>query len=57
MDNPTYLGDGLYASFDGYQIRLYAHDGIRATDEVFLEPTVLAAFERFVATLREKVSQ
>ncbi len=53
MNPDTYLGDGLYASFDGYQIRLYAprSDG---THEVFLEPATLAAFERFVASLREQ---
>lgn len=32
----TYLGDGLYASFDGYQIRLRAPRG-EGDHEVFLE--------------------
>lgn len=27
-----YLGDGLYADFDGYQFSLSAENGIRATD-------------------------
>ena len=52
MTPSTYLGDGLYASFDGYQIRLYATDGIRTTNEVFLEDETLAAFEKFVAAIR-----
>ena len=35
-DRETYLGDGLYASFDGYQVRLRApRDGV--DHEVFLE--------------------
>lgn len=48
----TYLGDGLYASFDGYSIKLYAHDGIRPHDTVYLEPPVFLAFEKYVAALR-----
>jgi hypothetical protein len=52
--NPdTYLGDGLYASFDGYQIRLYT-ERANGTHEVFLDDATLARFEAFVATLRAK---
>lgn len=40
-----YLGDGLYASYDGYQIRLYTQEG----NQVFLEPEVYASFVRFAA--------
>jgi hypothetical protein len=49
--NETYLGDGLYASFDGWQICLRAprEDG---DHKVYLEPGTLGAFERFVADLR-----
>lgn len=38
-----YLGDGLYASFDGYQIRLRAPRD-HGDHEVYLEPPVLKAF-------------
>jgi hypothetical protein len=47
----TYLGDGLYASFDGYQVELYASNGIEKTNSVFLEPWVLSAFLKYVAEL------
>lgn len=47
----TYLGDGLYASFDGWQIKLRAPRGYD-NHEVYLEPTVLRNFERFVGELR-----
>lgn len=42
----TYLGDGLYASFDGYQLKLRAP---REFDdhEVYMEPQVYLAFLRF----------
>jgi len=51
----TYLGDGLYASYDGYQIELYAYDGISKTNIVFLEPAVLQAFEEYVEKLRSTI--
>lgn len=49
MDNETYLGDGLYASFDGFQIRLRApRCGREDTDHcVYLEPSVYAALCEF----------
>lgn len=53
MNKEIYLGDGLYASFDGYQITLRAP---RAEGDHFvaLEPAVLRAFERYVAELRKQ---
>jgi hypothetical protein len=48
----TYLGDGLYASFDGYQFRLRAprEDGDHF---VFLDPSVIDAFARYVERTME----
>lgn len=45
-----YLGDGLYASFDGYQIQLRAPD-VYGDRVVYLEPSVLKAFEDYVKRL------
>lgn len=43
MEQETYLGDGLYASFDGWQIKLRApRDG--GDHEVYLEMGVYRAF-------------
>jgi len=53
----VYLGDGLYASFDGYQFALSAENGIQATDTVYLEPEVLDAFLRFVEQIRTQSNQ
>jgi hypothetical protein len=49
MEEPkeVYLGDGLYASFDGWQFKLRAPRGY-GDHEVFLEPDVLKAFNDFV---------
>ncbi len=49
---PEYLGGGLYVEFDGWQIRLSVQNPFDHTSEVFLEPEVLAAFERYVAKLK-----
>jgi len=47
----TYLGDGLYASFDGWQIRLRA-PGEAGDNIVYLESEVVKAFESYVCKLR-----
>lgn len=45
---PVYLGDGLYADFDGYQIELYASNGVRKTNQVYLDSSTLHAFLNYV---------
>ncbi len=54
MENSTYLGDGLYADFDGWQIELYAWNGESKTNQVFLEPAVLAAFLLWLEELKRQ---
>lgn len=50
-EREVYIGDGLYASFDGYQIRLRAPRE-NGDHVVFLEPGLtLDEFFRFVDTL------
>lgn len=51
----TYLGGGLYASFNGYQICLRAprYDGDAL---VYLEPPVLDALKRYVESIRAKAT-
>jgi hypothetical protein len=51
-----YLGDGLYADFDGYHIILSANDrvvGPDSTDIVALCPDVVQALTRYIIRLRE----
>lgn len=43
----TYLGDGLYASFDGWQIYLRAPRSSGADHWVALEPDVFAALVEY----------
>jgi len=56
MDTPNlipdeYLGDGVYASFDGYHIVL----DLRAQDtsRIALDPDVLCALDRFRGRVRD----
>lgn len=43
----TYLGDGVYAWFDGFNYVLQTSDGIRVTNEIVMEPEVVHAFMVF----------
>ena len=47
MSEELYLGDGLFASFDGWQIKLRAPRGTHGDHEVFLEPDVYEALAAF----------
>jgi len=49
----TYLGDGLYAEFDGYQFRLWT-DRYGVVHEVFLDARVTSAFIDFVRQVAKK---
>lgn len=43
----TYLGDGLYAEFDGFQIRLFT-ERESGLHEVFLEGETITALVNFI---------
>jgi hypothetical protein len=51
--NEEYLGDGLYAGFDGYQVCLAANDKVsgRPSDKVYLDTSVINAFIRYLKRL------
>lgn len=49
----TYLGDGVYASFDGYQVWLRTQRG-EAWHEIALEPPVLHLLQRYAERLTGK---
>ena len=37
----VYLGDGVYADFDGYQVWIWTSNGIRESERIALEPSVI----------------
>ena len=48
MKNKTYLGDSVYAEFDGYSVVLYLDNGFGVKElPIVLEPEVLAALNAF----------
>ena len=51
MTKATYLGDGAYVSEDNGQLRIYASDGERVTNEVFLEPDAFGELLRFASSI------
>lgn len=53
-DKETYLGDSVYVSFDGYQLKLRTGDGNNQV--IYLEPPVYAALKSFVERLGENES-
>ena len=51
-----YLGDAVYAEFDGHDITLTTEDGINTTNTIILEPTVVDAFVEYLETLRKDLN-
>ena len=54
-DGETYLGDAVYASFDGYNIWLRTGDG--NDQRIALEPVVLDALDLYRKRLAEKIKE
>jgi hypothetical protein len=53
-ERQQYLGDGVYASFDGYQIWLARND--HANRVIALEPAVFEALIKYAANLKKGTS-
>lgn len=52
--NPVYLGDSVYAEFDGYQIILTTRNGLGGpSNTIALEPSVLECLDMYRERLRE----
>lgn len=51
----TYLGDGVYASFDGYYIILDLR-GQDSTTRIALEPEVLASLDNFRTRINRAIA-
>lgn len=46
-----YLGDGVYAGYDGYHIWLITSDGIKRTNQIALDSHVYSALLKYVQDL------
>jgi hypothetical protein len=51
----AYLGDSVYAEFDGWHIVLTTENGYGPSNTIALEPEVLAALNRYDAWVRSKL--
>lgn len=49
----TYLGDSVYADIENGMVKLTTENGFGASNTVYMEPVVVANFERWLAKLRE----
>jgi hypothetical protein len=54
-ENANYLGDGVYADFDGYQIELKANSHDNPTDVIYLEPSVFESLLRYARRMGFKI--
>lgn len=53
LTEKQYLGDGVYAKFEGYQIVLTAENGYQATDTIYLDEGVVVALKGYFQKVQE----
>jgi len=56
MSKKVYLGDAVYAAYDGYGLVLTTEDGIQTTNTIYLEPEVVQSLLDFVDALAKSVA-
>lgn len=49
----TYLGDSVYAEYDGWQIKLCTENGYGANNIIYLEPEVYINLEKLILSVRQ----
>lgn len=52
LPKETYLGDGVYAYFDGFTIWLWASNGITKSQPVALEPETLDHLNEYATRVK-----
>lgn len=61
MTNPihkrVYLGDSVYAEFDGYHIVLTTDNGYGASNTIALEPDALTRLNTFRDNVSDKIAE
>lgn len=50
-DTKEYIGDGIYAAFDGYMLILTTENGVEVTNRIGIEPREWAKLGRYVEAL------
>lgn len=54
MNKKSYIGDSVYAEFDGYSIILTTENGFGPSNTIILEPEVYEGLLFFVDSLKAK---
>lgn len=57
LDKKLYLGDAVYAIFDGYHVWLTTENGISVTNSIGLDPHVVDALFGYITKLYEHYEQ
>ena len=59
INEKEYLGDSVYARFDGYGIILTTENGVPGdpSNEIYLEPSVLGSLNQFVGRISSADNQ
>lgn len=52
-----YLGDGVYADYDGYYIVLTTENGVSVTNTIYAELSVYQALVRYVERMKDAARQ
>jgi hypothetical protein len=47
-----HIGDGVYVSYDGWQLKVMANSHDRPTDTIYFEPEVVANFLKLIERLK-----
>lgn len=50
-----YIGDAVYVRHDGRSLILTTEDGLRATNEIYLEPVVWLMLEQYVERVKKAI--
>ena len=53
LPEKKYIGDGVYARFDGHQIVLETSNGVSTTNRIALEPEVLRQMDQYREYVRQ----
>jgi len=52
-----YLGDSVYANFDGYHIVLTTNNGLGASNTIALDPDVYNALLQFKERIKQEIKK
>lgn len=53
----TYLGDGVYAEFDGFNIQLYLNNGYEDFNHIILEPETFKSLMDFHEKIQVQIQE